>query len=66
MICPIHSSPWKLDTHVDFTPLGLGVLIVFFISENETHTSSHHIDNLPNGLPRHIILVLLTAFPQFH
>jgi hypothetical protein len=66
MSCPIHSSPWQLDTHANFHPLGMGVLIVLCTSENEPHTSSHHIANFPNELPSHIISVLLTTPPQFH
>jgi hypothetical protein len=44
----------------------MGVLIVLCTSENETNTSSHHISIFLNGLPCHIISVLLTAPPQYH
>jgi len=51
-----------------FSPPSIGILDILFTFENEPHTYSYHIANLPNGILSHIILhlVLLTVPPQFY
>jgi hypothetical protein len=46
MSCPTDIFPLENRHSCSFFPLGLGVLVVLH-SENEPHTSSHHIASLP-------------------